>query len=398
MITTVRFIFVLASLLLLSTGILLADPPPPVTNPVPEDAAVEVPLDVVLSWTGNPESWWYNVYFGTNPDPPYVTFHADTFFIPVNLEHATTYYWKINPGNGDGESVGEIWSFTTEPEGGELPDQVTYISPADQAVDIPIDLVLTWYTAEGAEFYQVFLGTNPSPDYLLTQPDTVYTQGELEYETTYYWKINSLNTAGATEGEVWRFTTVAAPLLPPVNPSPANHSTSVPITSSLSWDAVAGASSYEVFFDTAPLPEYAATVTQPNYDPGELEYNTDYYWRILAISEDDSSISELWEFRTEESSSAENPPQLPTSLALQDPYPNPFNAEVTIPFEIPQAGTVRMNIYDVTGRVVGSPMESNFPAGSHAFSWSSSNLASGIYFFRLDAAGESRITKVMALK
>ncbi len=90
-------------------------------NPSPEIGAIGEDVEIILSWVcTDPENdpLTYDVYFGTESNPPQVaTGIADTFYTPGTLEYATTYYWKIVAHDDQGNSTeGEIWNFTTEEE------------------------------------------------------------------------------------------------------------------------------------------------------------------------------------------------------------------------------------------------------------------------------------------
>ncbi len=108
-------------------------------------------------------------------------------------------------------------------------------------------------------------------------------------------------------------------------------------------------------------------------------------------------------------------PPLPTSpgvspdisvsrVSLQGASPNPFRAGTDLSFAIPKDGPVRLEIYDVTGRRVARPIDgARFPAGAHRVAWDGRDgagrpVASGVYFLRLEAAGESRSGKVIRLR
>ncbi len=80
-------------------------------------------------------------------------------------------------------------------------------------------------------------------------------------------------------------------------------------------------------------------------------------------------------------------------------YPNPFNPLTNIPFEIPRAGHVVLQIMDMNGRVVENLLDQNLPAGKYKFTWKATNeLASGIYFCRLNFGNQSLTRKIILLK
>lgn len=78
---------------------------------------------------------------------------------------------------------------------------------------------------------------------------------------------------------------------------------------------------------------------------------------------------------------------LPAQLELSAAWPNPFTAQLTIPFTVPQPGTVDVEIFDMLGRRVAVLMDSPLPAGEHRVSWEPKSLGAGIYAIRLSTGG-----------
>lgn len=93
-----------------------------------------------------------------------------------------------------------------------------------------------------------------------------------------------------------------------------------------------------------------------------------------------------------------NRTQLPRSCQLAQNYPNPFNATTTISYDLPQAGHVSLRLFELLGREVAVLKDGFVEAGSHRVTFDGSNLASGIYFARLDAGKFSQTMKLMLLK
>jgi subtilisin-like proprotein convertase family protein len=85
-------------------------------------------------------------------------------------------------------------------------------SPGNGATNRSIYTDPSWSNGGGATSYDVYFGTDPSPDsgeYQGEQTGTSYNPGTLNYSTTYYWRIDAGNSYGTTEGDVWSFTTEA---------------------------------------------------------------------------------------------------------------------------------------------------------------------------------------------
>ena len=88
----------------------------------------------------------------------------------------------------------------------------------------------------------------------------------------------------------------------------------------------------------------------------------------------------------------------PLDFRIGDPYPNPFNPATTISFDLPEAAKARLNIYDITGRLVAELVNGWRDAGRHELRFDGSNLASGIYIYRLTAGDFNAMGKMVLMK
>jgi hypothetical protein len=93
----------------------------------------------------------------------------------------------------------------------------------------------------------------------------------------------------------------------------------------------------------------------------------------------------------------------PVSYVLHPSQPNPFNPSTQIRYELPQGDRVRLSIYDVTGRELRVLVDEVKEAGTHTASWDGTDrngqaLASGVYFYRLEAGDFSRTHRMTLLK
>ncbi|MFC1528920.1 CotH kinase family protein [Candidatus Latescibacterota bacterium] len=88
----------------------------------------------------------------------------------------------------------------------------------------------------------------------------------------------------------------------------------------------------------------------------------------------------------------------PTELSLAQNYPNPFNQVTVIPFYIPEAGKVTVELYSVLGQRVAKILDKNMPAGHHNIKFKAHDLASGIYFCTVTAGGTTKTKQMMYLK
>ncbi|MBD3234047.1 MAG: T9SS type A sorting domain-containing protein [candidate division Zixibacteria bacterium] len=88
--------------------------------------------------------------------------------------------------------------------------------------------------------------------------------------------------------------------------------------------------------------------------------------------------------------------EVPGEYALIGSFPNPFNATTTITYELPEAGNVALEVYNIMGQKVATLVDGNMDAGQHSVVWDASSQSSGIYFYKLTAGGKA-LTKRMTL-
>lgn len=106
-------------------------------------------------------------------------------------------------------------------------------------------------------------------------------------------------------------------------------------------------------------------------------------------------------YQLEVINSAITPPyRIPTKFDLGQNYPNPFSATTAIPYSLKQDSRVFLTIYDLLGREVRKIEAGVQPVGSYQVLWDGCNnhgqkVATGLYFYRLEAGGESRIRKLI---
>jgi len=90
--------------------------------------------------------------------------------------------------------------------------------------------------------------------------------------------------------------------------------------------------------------------------------------------------------------------ELPVDFNLSQNYPNPFNPVTTIKYQIPKSDYVSITIYDQLGKEIQRIFEGNQKAGYYQVTVDGSNLASGIYFFRINTADFSQVIKMSLIK
>ena len=86
------------------------------------------------------------------------------------------------------------------------------------------------------------------------------------------------------------------------------------------------------------------------------------------------------------------------TFSLSQNFPNPFNPETRIDYSLSRQSEVRLTIYNIAGREVAQLVKSEQDAGNFSITWDASNVASGIYFYRLQAGDLVQTRKMVLLK
>jgi len=94
----------------------------------------------------------------------------------------------------------------------------------------------------------------------------------------------------------------------------------------------------------------------------------------------------------------DNQAGIPKTHSLYQNYPNPFNPSTEIKFDLPKAGIVKLVVYDVLGREVETLLNEYKQAGEFSVQFDAENLASGVYFYRIEANDYTATKKMLLLK
>jgi hypothetical protein len=339
-------------------------PPKIAWRPSPPDGARFVDPDADLSWSPGWGARLHTVYFGDNFDEVSnatgATSQMDAALALDTLEAGKTYYWRVDEFDDVADThTGDVWSFTiTTGEGGLKGEYFNNVSLSGEPVLTRIDPEVNFdWGAEGPGA--------PLPDNgwsarwtadLVTLVDDTYTFDVNSEGGTRLWidgnkiidvwashvpaKYPSQPTplkAGihtlrleyadwdrdALQKLSWATPTMAAqiipagPLQPPMlarQPSPADGVVGVNLASALAWKPGDGAASHDVYFGadadavanaTKSSPEYKGSkpLGEESLDPGSLDFNTVYYWRVDEVNDVNPGSpwkGNLWTFDTGE--------------------------------------------------------------------------------------------------
>ncbi|MGB4849007.1 MAG: HYR domain-containing protein [Saprospiraceae bacterium] len=187
----------------------------------PVNGATGVSIGSNLNWAAADCSSGYKIYLGTNNPPTNIVNGTNLgnvlSYDPVALLVPNTrYYWKIVPTNNVGDAVGcSVWSFVTNIG---IPECTTPVFPPHESTGLPItSFNLTWNAEPTATSYLLYFGTNFPPTNIVNGVNqgnvTTHATGALLNNTTYYWRIQPVNSYGTASGCTnWSFKTTIAPL------------------------------------------------------------------------------------------------------------------------------------------------------------------------------------------
>lgn len=91
-------------------------------------------------------------------------------------------------------------------------------------------------------------------------------------------------------------------------------------------------------------------------------------------------------------------PEKKYEFKLSENQPNPFNPVTKIKYEIPEAGTVKLTVFDISGREIKTLVNEFKAAGIHESVFDGSNLASGVYFYKLQTALHNTTKRMILIK
>jgi len=338
-------------------------PPPCAFNPIPANNSVDVVLNETLDWDSE-SATNFDVYFGTNSTPPFIRNQTENFYEPGLLDEFTTYYWKIIAMNEFGTASNcETWSFTSGTEIEFcIPGYSDCYDWSDMIDDFYMENLIhensacsdagygdftesgfttnliqganvTWAANYGTQdALAIWIDFND--DGIFNETDEfvyrtepvngqhVYVDSDdfsLPFDAllgTHRMRVRCVFTAevgnqfegdqscsGIGYGETHDYNiTIIEPTDPPDcanTPFPGDASTNQYLNTDLNWSA-SMASSYEVYFGTT-FPEYMGEVIDAIFDPGILEPNTEYQWKIIPKNVAGSASGcDVWTFTTGE--------------------------------------------------------------------------------------------------
>ena len=103
-------------------------------------------------------------------------------------------------------------------------------------------------------------------------------------------------------------------------------------------------------------------------------------------------------FKFVRTDAAEEIQEMPLSVQLHQNYPNPFNPSTTINYDLDHQGHVNLTVYNLMGQKVAELVNEVKNAGTYRLNWNAGSMASGMYYYRLEANGKSVTRKMLLIK
>ena len=406
------------------------------TNPTPSDGATNVDVDpddnnqdgtpdmsAEFDWDaptsgGSVSSYDFYLSDPTSSDPTQLILIGSVNSVGANvtgLTYGDTYYWMVVAKNASGNAVGSsTWTFTTENDPNALPNAAINPTPINGATNIPLynttingqpttGLTLQWdeaTTGGVVDAFKFFIGQDPNNlSQLSDRTNTSANIGNIQYSTTYYWRIVPYNSNGdATNVITWSFTTEANPnsIGLATNPTPADDATNVEFIQTtnpngnpaeginLSWYQPANSvvTGYDIYL--GPTPNTMAAIgntTSTSFTAFNLNPSTTYFWVVVPYNDTNSVTDpEIWSFTTEDDN----------TMSVNDFETNQLTHYTNNGMLVIDAETQLENveIYSILGKKVGSETLNENNASINI-----AHLQKGVYLAKVSAEGQTKTFK-----
>lgn len=92
------------------------------------------------------------------------------------------------------------------------------------------------------------------------------------------------------------------------------------------------------------------------------------------------------------------PQKLPEAYTLHQNHPNPFNPSTTICYALPKAGDLELEVFNILGQKVATLVNEHKAAGNYEVIFNAGHLASGVYYYRIQAGTFSQVRKMLLVR
>jgi fibronectin type 3 domain-containing protein len=240
---------------------------------------------VNLAWNAVSEVNGYNIYRSSNVNGTYTKLNSsmlsDVSYTDTNLSSNTNYYYKVSVITGGVESVlsGAVSGTTLLP----APDNLRVITVTD------VSISLEWNTVSGASGYNLYRSASENGAYTKVNSSIIttvsYTNTGLSSTTNYYYKVCAVT--GGVDGMQSSFISCTTLMSAPGN---FRVTSATDNSINLAWNAITGASGYNIYRSIVQNGTYTklntSIISVVSYSDTSLSSNTNYYYKVCAVSSD----------------------------------------------------------------------------------------------------------------
>lgn len=328
-----------------------------------------------------------------------------SYILPESL-----YYWKVKAADSAGN-----WSDYSEQRWFKTSIIPRLIAPVHNATLASHTVGLSWYGVYGAVSYQVQVSIDSTfaayeINRTVAVPDTQTTVAGLVYNA-YFWRVRAIRSSDTSGwSAVRKFNISAPPPAVPVLISPDSGAVVADSQPHFHWGEVAdiwlyhfevsGDSLFSVLEDSINTDTAGVTVS------GKLNDGS-YWWRVRSYDNINnwSDFSVPWKLTVQSAGIEGQPdaPGLPQTVRLSPVRPNPSRIKSEINYQLPKAGPVAIELYNITGARVATLVNGLKSAGYHTITWDlrdsqGCRVANGVYFLRLTSGALSTGTKITVIR
>ncbi len=337
-------------------------------------------------WIGNVNAYYFEGYSFTAPTlHDSIAGNPGMHYFQVVAHTADQFvFWVSNPDSG--YSVDNLSPAAPRGFAGEYDPGLSILTLSWNANTEPDLSNYSAYRGVGSDFIPT------DQNRIATSTDTTVTDLPYPPEQPYYLKLSAFDIHGNES----LFATLApeSVLVPTLLASFESAWKDEHVEVSWIMSEVSGNVVFDVARKEEPNGQYQ-TITpeitrkgyEARFEDASVVRGNAYTYRVSALEEGEALLL----FETTVSIPA-------LRLTLYQNYPNPFKPETTIRFDLPEAMSVELTVYDVGGREVATIVSKHKEAGVHNVPFRANGLASGVYFYKLKAGSKTLSRKMILLR
>jgi hypothetical protein len=275
---------------------------------------------------------------------------------------------------------------------------------------VPVSGLCKWLTVPNAQRYKIDIASDSLFKSVVfgddSIPDTSWEYKGLGHSSTYFWRVKGVN---ASSLGAWSLVRHFMTAISPPSGIKLIHPICISADSSIVflWARNPSATKYRLWLAdssncaTDSLPSSPllddSTITDTSKTIRYLVPGRTYLWSVAGWN------ASGWgafapALQTPFVTAIIRTATPPLAFALEQNYPNPFNPVTTIRYAVPHRSQVVMNVYNTLGQKVAELVKGEVEAGIHEVKFDGKNLASGVYFYRLQAGNFVQTKKLLLLR